>query len=87
MSALARLQYSTSEGYMMKEFLRGLAHFALSLIVTLLVIPVLLIVIFAVAGIYDSVGVLPMVIGLLCFVGYWLWHLLTAVGTDRSTTN
>ena len=71
----------------MKGFLRGLAHFALSLIVTLLVIPVLLTVIFAAAGIYASVGVLPYVIGLLCFVGYWLWHLLTAVGTDHSTTN
>jgi len=68
----------------MKGFLRGLAHFALSLIVTLLVIPVVLTVIFAAAGIYASVGVLPYVIGLLCFVGYWLWHLLTVVGTDRS---
>jgi len=64
----------------MKRFLRGFGHFVLSVFVSILVIPVLLTIIFAMAGIHDAVGPLPLIIGILCFPIYWFQRAVRDTG-------
>ncbi len=55
----------------MKRFLRGFGHFVLSVFVSIVVIPILLAIIFSIAGIGHDVGILPVIIGMLCLLIYW----------------
>lgn len=64
----------------MKRFVRGFGHFALSIFVCILVIPVVLEIIFAMAGIQDSVGPLSIIIGILCFPIYWFQRAVRGTG-------
>ncbi len=64
----------------MKRFLRGFGHFVLSVFVSILVIPVLLAIIFSIAGIAHAVGILPIIIGILCLPIYWFQRAVRGTG-------
>ena len=58
----------------MPKVLRGPLHLLASLVGAGFVVPVLFTIAFALAGIYDSVSLLPLGLGALSFIVYWLWR-------------
>ena len=67
----------------MSRFLPSLLHLIASLFATVFVIPVFFIILFAMIGIYDSVGILPLGLGGLSFMVYWLWRLIRGSLSQR----